>query len=79
MRRPADIPLARRREVAGKYEVDPRTLDRALRDGVDAIRGTMVRDRLRRALAELGVDPDELGASPLTHLAESARTSLGAA
>jgi len=53
--RPSDLPLARRREVAARHQIAPRTLDRALREGPEAIRAGMVRDRVLAALSELGV------------------------
>ena len=50
------IDIARRREVAARHQLDVRTLDRAIDEGPDEIRG-MASDRARRALADLGVDP----------------------
>lgn len=52
--RARSLDIARRREVAARHHLDPRTLDRAIRDGADALRG-MAADRARAALAELGL------------------------
>ena len=41
-------------EVAARHRVDPRTLRRAMREGLDAIHGDYVRARAARALTELG-------------------------
>jgi predicted RNA polymerase sigma factor len=57
-RRANDIDVSRRREVAARNHIDHRTLDRAIDQGVAAIRGGMTRDRARIALAELGLAPD---------------------
>ena len=46
--------VARRREVAARNQIDPRTLERALRDGPEAVRAGLTRDRVISALAELG-------------------------
>ena len=39
--------------LAGKAGVDPRTAKKALVEGVDAIRGEGVRDRLTQAMKEI--------------------------
>jgi len=56
--RSRSIDIARRREVAARHHIDPRTLARALEHGPDAIRAGMTRDRVRAALAELGIPLD---------------------
>lgn len=50
--RARSIDIARRREVAARHHIDQRTLDRAIDEGPDVIRG-MAADRAREALAEL--------------------------
>lgn len=49
------IDTARRREVAARRQIDPRTLDKAIAKGLDAIRRGMARDRARAALEDLGL------------------------
>ncbi len=53
------IPRHRRLLAAAKNQIDPRTLERALRDGPDVIHGDACRDRVRAALRELGVAEGE--------------------
>ena len=53
------VAVARRRETAARHLLDVRTLDRALRDGPEAVRAGMVRDRVIAALAELGIAAPE--------------------
>lgn len=43
--------------LAASAGCDPRTAARALRDGPQAIRGAYVRERIERAMLELGVAP----------------------
>lgn len=47
------IDVALRREVAARHRLDVRTLDRALRDGIGAVRAGLVASRVADALAEL--------------------------
>jgi hypothetical protein len=41
--------------LAARTGCDPRTALRAMREGPDAIRKTIVRERLERAMGEMGV------------------------
>ena len=54
-RRSQTIPSARRREVAARHHLDTRTLDRAIDEGLEAVRAGMTRDRAAASLAELGL------------------------
>jgi thiazole synthase ThiGH ThiG subunit len=47
--------------VAAAAEADPRTVARALRDGVDTVRIATLRDRIERALAAEQPAHDVLG------------------
>lgn len=42
--------------ISAHADVDPRTVERALREGVDVIRTRSVREAIVRAAIELGVD-----------------------
>jgi hypothetical protein len=44
--------------LAAEAEADPRTIRRALMDGVDAIRVSATRERVRRVLAAHGLKPE---------------------
>jgi len=41
--------------LAARTGCDPRTAARALREGPDAIRTTLLRERLSRAMGEMGI------------------------
>lgn len=41
--------------LAAEASIDPRTAKKALTDGLGAIRGELVRERIRRAMAVLGM------------------------
>lgn len=46
------------RIVAAQHGIDPRTLAKALRDGPDAVRGELARERVRQALRALSAAPE---------------------
>jgi hypothetical protein len=54
------VDLCRKREVAARHGIDPRTLDRAIEHGPEAIKG-MAADRARKALEELGLGERHTG------------------
>jgi hypothetical protein len=55
MKKPAELDLKTIRILAAHAELDPRTVRRASRDGVDTLRAEIDRDRLREAAKKLGV------------------------
>ena len=48
------IDLAKKREICAKHRLDPRTLDKAIREGLEKVRG-LARCRARDAMIELGL------------------------
>ena len=48
--------------VAGLASADPRTVARVLREGPGILRHTALRERIERALGDLGLDPPRGGA-----------------
>jgi hypothetical protein len=53
-------PTFRIREVAARNHIDPRTLEKAIASGPEAVKPGLARDRTISALAELGFGADEV-------------------